>query len=145
MCFFVIFYKINNPVPIVMRIPPIIVCLVGVSFKMIKLRMIVITTLALSMGTTLDTSPICIALKKNNQDKPVVKPESIRKNNEFQDTVKRVFIWPVITTIRKAIMTTTTVRTAVARFEFTFSIPIFARMAVKEANNAANNANMMLI
>ena len=38
-------------------------------------------------------------------------------------------------------ITTTTVRIAVARLEFTPSIPIFASMDVSAANTADNNAN----
>ena len=37
-------------------------------------------------------------------------------------------------------MSTTTVRTAVARVEFTFSIPILARIAVTPAKNAEPRA-----
>jgi hypothetical protein len=49
-----------------------------------------------------------------------------------------------MTTITNAMITTITVRTAVAKLEFTFSIPIFASIAVKEANNAASKAKIML-
>lgn len=40
----------------------------------------------------------------------------------------------------QAMMSTTMVRSAVARFELTPSIPTFAKMEVSAANNADNNA-----
>ena len=43
-------------------------------------------------------------------------------------------------TIPHAIASTTTVLIAVARFEFTPSMPTFARIEVSEANNAERNA-----
>ncbi len=45
-------------------------------------------------------------------------------------------------TIPHAITTTTTVLMAVARFEFTPSMPIFANMEVAAANTADSNANI---
>ncbi len=50
------------------------------------------------------------------------------------------FCVPVINTIPHAITSTTTVLIAVARLEFTPSIPIFANMEVKAANTADNTA-----
>jgi hypothetical protein len=47
----------------------------------------------------------------------------------------------VIKTITHAIITTTTVLIAVARFELTPSIPTFASIEVAAANIADNNAN----
>ena len=44
-----------------------------------------------------------------------------------------------------AMMTTTTVRMAVARFELTPSIPILARIEVSAANTADNSANTIHI
>ena len=52
-------------------------------------------------------------------------------------------IWlcvPVTRTMPQAITNTTTVRIAVARFEFTPSMPILARIEVNAANNADSSA-----
>lgn len=56
-------YNIKIKVPIVIKSPPTNVCTVNASFRMKKAKTIVITTLNLSIGTTLEASPICKALK----------------------------------------------------------------------------------
>jgi hypothetical protein len=52
----------------------------------------------------------------------------------------RSLCFPVINTIAHAITIMTMVRIAVAKFEFIFSIPIFAKIEVKAAKKADNNA-----
>ena len=51
-----------------------------------------------------------------------------------------MIILPVINTIPHAMISTTTVRIAVARFEFTPSTPILARMEVSAAKSADSSA-----
>jgi len=58
---------------------PNIVFFVGFSFNIKILKIIVITTLNLSIGATIDTFPIEIAAKKHNHDKPVAIPDKIKK------------------------------------------------------------------
>jgi hypothetical protein len=55
------------------------------------------------------------------------------------------FCFPVANTIPQENINTTIVRIAVAKFEFIFSIPILAKIDVKAANTADNNANMIHI
>lgn len=66
-------------VPSVMIRHPMIVFFVGFSFKIRKLKIIVITTLNLSIGATMDTFPNEMAAKKHNHDKPVAAPDKMRK------------------------------------------------------------------
>lgn len=56
-------FPISTNVPIVMRVPPITTIAVTGSPKMINEKRMVIITLDLSIGTTFETSPICMALK----------------------------------------------------------------------------------
>ncbi len=114
------------------------------SFKMIKERMMVMTMLDLSIGTTLDTSPSWMALKKHSHDKPVVSPERIMKIHDLIEMSAAICQVSVIRTTIAAIIRTTTVRTAVPRFESTFVMPILAKMEVKAANTAANRARIMV-
>lgn len=55
--------KTRKTVPKVMIAPPTIVCFLAFSFKITKLKIIVITTLNLSIGATTETLPIASAPK----------------------------------------------------------------------------------
>jgi hypothetical protein len=54
--------------------------------------------------------------------------------------VLKPFSSPLANTIPHAMINMMTVRIAVARFELTLAIPILAKIAVSEANNADNKA-----
>jgi hypothetical protein len=85
------------------------------------------------------------ALKKNNHEKPVANPEKRINHNALVEISGILSSCPVMITTINAMINTTMVRIAVARFELTFSMPTFARIAVNEANRAANNAKIILI
>ena len=55
------YYSIMQSVPAAIRMPPITPLTVTVSCRTTNARIIVITTLSLSIGTTFDASPICSA------------------------------------------------------------------------------------
>lgn len=67
-------------------------------------------------------------------------PDKIRKNRLFEPIFVISCCFPVTKTIPQDMIKTTTVRTAVAKLEFTFSMPIFAKIEVSAANRADNNA-----
>ena len=68
-------------------------------------------------------------------------PDRMRKIQLFLFMEERPLWAFVKKTIPHDITTTTTVRIAVARFEFTPSIPIFASIDVKAAKTADSRAN----
>ena len=78
----------------------------------------------------------------SNHDIPVAKPDKIKNIQLFLLISPIPELLFVRNTIPHAISTTTIVRIAVARFEFTFSIPTFARIEVSAANTADNSANI---
>ena len=77
----------------------------------------------------------------------MARPDRIRKIQLFFPILESPDCPPVRNTIPQAMMSTTTVRTAVARLEFTPSIPTLARMEVSAANieeSTANNSHIMI-
>ena len=71
---------------------------------------------------------------------PVAMPDRIRKIQLFFDMLAIPPCEFVRNTIPQAMITTTMVLRAVARLEFTPSIPIFARIEVNAANRDEANA-----
>ena len=72
----------------------------------------------------------------------MARPERMRKSQLFR-LIPEMPPWPPVrNTIPQAISTTTTVRMAVARLEFTPSMPILAKIEVSAANTADSNANI---
>ena len=69
-------------------------------------------------------------------------PESTRNNRENREIVPSSLNVPCAKTIPQAKIKITTVRTAVARFELTFLMPIFAKTAVMAAKNADKKAKI---
>ena len=67
-------------------------------------------------------------------------PDITKKIMFCLDKVDNPFASPLANTMPHAITKITMVRIAVAKLEFTFVMPIFANMAVSEANNADNKA-----
>lgn len=75
----------------------------------------------------------------------MARPERMRKIQLFLLMEKRpLWVW-VRNTIPQASNTTTTVRMAVARFEFTPSMPIFAKIEVRAAKRADSSAKIIHI
>ena len=73
----------------------------------------------------------------------MARPERMRKIQLFLLMEKRpLWVW-VRNTIPQASNTTTTVRMAVARFEFTPSMPIFAKIEVRAAKRADSSAKII--
>lgn len=63
------------------------------------------------------------------------------KNAMLRAAISPMAVWePITNTMSQAKTATTTVRSAVARLESTFSMPIFARMEVTPAKRADKNA-----
>lgn len=75
----------------------------------------------------------------------MARPDRIRKIQLFFPILESPDCPPVRNTIPQAMMSTTTVRTAVARLEFTPSIPTLARMEVSAANIEESTANSIHI
>ena len=71
----------------------------------------------------------------------MARPDSTRKIQLFWLISDSPLCWCVRNTMPQAMATMTTVRTAVARFESTPSMPIFARIDVSAANTADPSAN----
>ena len=67
-------------------------------------------------------------------------PEITRKIKLCLERVGSPFASPRASTIPHATIKMIIVRIAVARFELTFAIPTFAKMAVSDANNAESKA-----
>ena len=68
-------------------------------------------------------------------------PERMRKIQLFL-LISEILPWALVKkTMPQAMITTTTVRMAVARLEFTRSIPTLARIEVNAANIAESNAS----
>ena len=72
---------------------------------------------------------------------PVAMPDSPINTSSFLSSVFSCFCLPLANTMIHAITSTTMVRMAVARLEFTPLIPTFARIDVSAAKTADNNAN----
>jgi len=76
-------------------------------------------------------------------DIPVANPERIR-NTQLRWPISAIVSAPPRTaTIAQANISTTVVRIAVATLESMSRIPIFAKIAVNEANSAESNANVI--
>jgi hypothetical protein len=90
--------------------------------------MIVRATLNLSTGATCDRLPSWIALKQNNQDRPVTIADMVRKKRLCFDKFPIPFVSPRANTIIDSMIKMIAVRIAVARFEFIFSTPCLAKL-----------------
>src|SRR5215471_1880542 len=96
--------------------------------------------LSLSIGLTRDAGPSCNARKYASHETPVATPESTRKTTDRREMPANARCSPVTPTMAHANAVMTTVRIAVARFDGTPSIPIFARIAVSAAATAETHA-----
>ena len=69
-------------------------------------------------------------------------PDKIKNKREKREISPSCLKVPCAKTIPQAKIKITTVRTAVARFELTFLMPIFAKTAVMAAKNADKKAKI---
>ena len=103
-------------------------------------RKMVMATLSLSMGATLETSPICKALKQKSQESPVAMAERNRKSREWELMLRRLRAVPLARTMPQVRSRMKRTRTAVARLASMSRTPVLEKMAVRAAKKAASRA-----
>jgi len=99
-----------------------------------------INRLNLSTGTTKEASPCFRALKKQNDDMPLAKPETTMNSQVCWDNKNGLLNFPVTKMSNGRKMAMTTVRISVARSASTLSSPIFPNTADALAKSADKKA-----
>jgi hypothetical protein len=98
--------------------------------------------LSLSTGTTNEASPCFRALKKQNDDKPLARPEITINSQVCWDNANGLLNFPVARMSNGRKIAMTTVRIRVARSASIFSSPILPNIADALAKSADKKAQI---